>query len=165
MASNGGDTGMDKKKLTKKQLFKDYHRMLRYSVRKLFLFIPFGLLCIILIPLPPLGWGLGLLTFLIFYILYRKVRAEYNTGNPMRSYIKLLTLSTKKESVTGDEGDYSFYYYLTFEENITFEVTRKRFREAEEGKPCYVAFFEKDDKPFMSYSLDRWDPDGSLPVR
>ncbi len=156
---------MDKKKLTKNQLLKDYSKFARKSMRPLFMFIPFGLLCIILIPLRPLAWGLGLLTFLIFGLLYKRMRSQDNTGNPRKAYIRLLTLTSKDETSAGSEEDgWSFYYYLTFDEKYRFEVIRREYKDAEEGKPYYVAFFEKDDKPFLSYSVEDWDPDGSIPV-
>ncbi len=82
-------------------------------------------------------------------------------------YLKRLSLTDKKESVSADPDSagnaYSTTFLLYFGDDSA-EVNRTEFERAEAGDDYYVAFFSENGRAFACFSCRDFEPAGNVPV-
>ena len=159
--------GPMKTAITRKLLKKDYAARNR-ELRRMFLFAAvFCLLCVALVPVRLIGLAVAGAVMGIAFASYARGKRLGQFGDVGKAYFRLLPVTGKEESQHGDpESGYSSSFYLCFGEHGAVEALKfNDYKEAEEGRPYYVAFFSESDKPFACFDAEAYDLDPGFEVR
>ncbi|MCR4818617.1 MAG: hypothetical protein K5841_06640 [Fretibacterium sp.] len=155
-----------KKEITMKLLKKDYAKKHK-AERRMFLFaVIFCLACIALVPERIIGVSVAAVVMGIAFILYTKFKRAGVYGNVNKAYFRLLPMTGKEESRSGDsESGYISTYWLRFGEYGAVEMLKYNdYKNAQEGQLYYVAFYSENDKPFACFDAEKYElPVGQLP--
>ncbi len=128
----------------------------------------FALVCVVLIPVRAIGFGVAAVVLCLVLLYLRKLRSLEPVGKPEKAYLRRLELTAKEESKTADPDSagnaYSTRLLLCFGAD-SVEVDSAEFERAEPGEPYYVAFFSENGRAFACFSCREYEPAAGMEVR